>query len=80
VRDYARDRFGSLNFFDNVEEIAGAGVRTFIDAVEVKLGSPDFCNVSRLSGMMCHPLSRSAMVMTQGGSQSVRRYDPTRRM
>jgi Cu2+-exporting ATPase len=47
VRDYARDRFGGLGLFDNVEEIAGAGVRTMIDGVEVKLGSPDFCNLPR---------------------------------
>lgn len=47
VREYARDRFGGLGLFDNIEEIAGAGVRTWIAGIEVKLGSPDFCNVTR---------------------------------
>lgn len=47
VRDYAQMKFGVLDLIADVEEVSGHGVRAVINGQEIRLGSPNFCNVPR---------------------------------
>ncbi len=50
-----------------VEEVAGQGVRTFIDGVEVRLGRPSFCKAERLADAIWQEDPESSVVAFRHG-------------
>ncbi len=50
-----------------VEEVAGEGVRGFVDGLEVKLGRPSFCGADRLAdGIQCQDPEASVVAFRHG--------------
>jgi Cu2+-exporting ATPase len=50
-----------------VEEVAGQGVRGFVDGLEVKLGRPSFCGADRLAdGIQCQDPEASVVAFRHG--------------
>lgn len=50
-----------------VEEVAGQGVRGFVDGLEVRLGRPSFCGADRLADrILCHDPEASVVAFRHG--------------